>query len=251
MTTQKPVANPESRQIDEYLKRPALYRNVDGTEEINIGIMGLGMAAMRFLVPAEASWGLAHGLAGSARGLAGLALGMMPFYVYFGILAAIMHFGSKAIKNRWTYRRTGFAEPRCTNRGGKWVALGAIMVVSALLSAVFALMALRRFSGGPALVGCGGALLAVVFATGIGKLPPWKRWVAAILGLGSLAIALMPSDLLASVYKGVTIPKMLSPSLLGALFLEGLWMGVVFLTSGLITLRQYIRGTRPMEPGSE
>ena len=44
---------------------------------------------------------------------------------------------------------------------------------------------------------------------------------------------------------------MLSPSVAGALFIEDAWMGVVFLTSGLITLRQYIRGTRPMEPDNE
>jgi hypothetical protein len=225
MATTKPVENTESKQIDELLKRPALYRNVDGTEEINIGIMGLGIAAMLFFVPAEARWG------------------MLPFYVSLGILAAIVHFGSKAIKNRWTYRRTGFVELRCTSRGGKWVVLGVIGFVSGLLSAVFALMALRRFSGGPALVGCGGVLLAVVFATGIGRRPPWKRWVAAILAMGSLAIAFIPPHLDA----GIPI----SPSLHGAVILEGAWMGLVFLTSGLITLRQYIRGTRPMEPDSE
>lgn len=176
---------------------------------------------------------------------------MLPFYVSLGILAVIMHFGSKAIKNRWTYRRTGYAEPRCMNRGGKWVVLGAIGFVSGLFSAVFALMALRRVSGGPALVGCVGVLVAVAFAIGIGKRVPWKRWVAAIFGLGSMGIAFVPAGRLASVFQGVPIPKMLSPSVAGALFIEDAWMGVVFLTSGLITLRQYIRGTRPMEPDNE
>jgi len=238
MATTKPVGNTESKQIDELLKRPALYRNVDGTEEINLGVMGLGVAALLVLYPE---------FAGPTRGLAGAAV----VYVFLAILFAIMHFGTKAIKRRLTYPRTGFAEPRCTNSGGKWVVLGAIMVISGLFSALIALMALRRLSGGPALVGCGGVLVAVAFAIGIGKRVPWKRWVAAIFGLGSMVIAFVPAGRLASVFQGVPIPKMLSPSVAAALFIEDAWMGVVFLTSGLITLRQYIRSTRPAEPDSE
>jgi hypothetical protein len=235
MATTKPVGNTESKQIDELLKRPALYRNVDGTEEINVGIMGLGLASLRLLYPALGGW--------DPGGLAGL--------VYLGVLGVLVHLGSKAIKKRLTYPRTGFAEPRCTNSGGKWVVLGAIMVISGLFSALIALMALRRLSGGPALVGCGGVLVAVAFAIGIGKRVPWKRWVAAIFGLGSMVIAFVPAGRLASVFQGVPIPKMLSPSVAGALFIEDAWIGVVFLTSGLITLRQYIRSTRPAEPDSE
>jgi hypothetical protein len=235
MATTKPVGNTESKKIDELLKRPALYRNVDGTEEINVGIMGLGLASLRLLYPALGGW--------DPGGLAGL--------VYLGVLGVLVHLGSKAIKKRLTYPRTGFAEPRCTNSGGKWVVLGAIMVISGLFSALIALMALRRLSGGPALVGCGGVLVAVAFAIGIGKRVPWKRWVAAIFGLGSMVIAFVPAGRLASVFQGVPIPKMLSPSVAGALFIEDAWIGVVFLTSGLITLRQYIRSTRPAEPDSE
>jgi hypothetical protein len=235
MTTQKPIANAESQQIDDCLKRPALYRNVDGTEEINMGIVGLGLAGSRLLAP------LLHAS----------ALGGLSWFLYMMVLFAIMHFGSQAIKKRWTYPRTGFAEPRCTNPGGKWVILGAIAVAGGVFGALGALFATRRLSGGPAFLGCGGLLTAVIFAAGIGRRVPWKRWVAAILALGSLALALLPQKLLASVYQGVSIPNVLLPSLLGALFLYGAWMGVVFLTSGLITLRLYIRNTRPAEPDSE
>jgi hypothetical protein len=238
MTTEKPVPNAESKQIDEYLKRPALYRNVDGTEEINMGIMGLGVAAMLFVYPAHA---------GSVRGWAGAAL----IYIYLGILAAIVHFGSKAVKKRLTYPRTGFAEPRCTNRGGKWAVLGAIMLASAVFGAVVSLSAFRRPLAGPALVSCGGLIVSVAFATGIGKRVPWKQWVAAILAVGAVAIAFLPPWLLASAYRGVPIPRPISPAMLGALCFYLAWMGVVFLTSGLITLRQYIGAARPVEPDAE
>jgi len=235
MTTQKPIANAESQRIDDYLKRPVLYRNVDGTEEINMGIMGLGLAGMRFVYPL----------------LEGSPLSGILKFAYLGVGLAIMHFGSKAIKKRLTYPRTGFAEPRCTNRGGKWLIMGATMLAAAVVSVVFALIAAGRLSAGPGLVGGAGMITAAVFANGIGKRVPWKLWVAAILAAGSLAIAVLPPSLLVSVCQGVSLPPKLSPALIGAIFLYLVWMGVVFLTSGLITLRQYVRTTQPAEPGAQ
>ena len=121
MATTKPVGNTESKQIDELLKRPALYRNVDGTEEINVGIMGLGLASLRLLYPALGGW--------DPGGLAGL--------VYLGVLGVLVHLGSKAIKKRLTYPRTGFAEPRCSSRAPKWLVFGVIGLMSGTVAAVF------------------------------------------------------------------------------------------------------------------
>jgi hypothetical protein len=236
MTTQKPVANAESEQIDELLKRPALYRNVDGTEEISIGILGLSLASMRFIYPLFEGTFLGGGVS---------------WWLFMMVVGGLMHFGSKAVKKRLTYPRTGFVEPRCTNRGGKWLVLVAIGLGSGGVSAVATLIALGRIGGGPALVACGGVVTAVAFAFGIGKRVPWKRWTAVALAAGSLAIAFLPAGFLASIFDGVKLPAKLSPGLLGAFFLYGAWMGVVFLSSGLITLWQYIRSTRSAEPDAE
>jgi len=235
MATTKPVGTTESKQIDELLKRPALYRNVDGTKELDMGIMGLGFLGMRFVYPLPAD----------------PALGGLCCLVLVGISLAIMHFGSKAIKRRWTYPRTGFAEPRCAKRGGMWMMLGSVVLGSAVFGAAVSLLALRRLSGGPTFVGLAGVVTAAIFAASVGVRAPWKQCVAAVFALGSLAIAFLPPDLLASLCQGPSFPAPFSPSLLGAFFLYGAWMGAVFLTSGLITLRLYIRGTRPAAPDSE
>ena len=83
-------------QIESLLQRPKLYNNIDGVGELGIGCMILGCALLM--------WLQAHAPAGSL---------WHKLYVVLPLIFLIVSLidrGSKAIKKRITYPRTGFVE---------------------------------------------------------------------------------------------------------------------------------------------
>jgi len=94
-------------QIPSLLERPKLYYNVDGVGELGIGFMCLGWSLLGWLqlhTPRTSVW---HP--------------MYTFPIYVAVMLSIIHYGSKAIKNRITYRRTGFVDyGLATSIGFQW-----------------------------------------------------------------------------------------------------------------------------------
>src|SRR5579872_6094058 len=114
-------------QVQNFLQRPKSYYNVDGVGELGIGFMCLGYALLAWLqlhAPKDSVW---HR--------------MYMFFIYLTVMTAIIHYGSKAIKDRITYRRTGFVD--YSQRDKYWFPLAMGAGVSGLLL-VGLLLAVRQ-----------------------------------------------------------------------------------------------------------
>ena len=89
-------------QIDSLLKRPIAYDNIDGLGELGSGFICLAYTLIGLLQ--------AHAPKGS------LWHGMPAFIVYVAVMLSIIRYGTKTIKERITYPRTGYVEYRCDAR---------------------------------------------------------------------------------------------------------------------------------------
>ena len=160
-------------QVASLLKRPKLYTNIDGTDELSggFGLLGFGFLQwMQVRSPAHSAW---HS--------------MWVFGIYFGSLFAMLHYGTKSVKERITYPRTGYVEYR--KREGIWPTAWSAIAAPAFLTLV--VLALRRhwdLTTGACLVG---VLAAASYAYRFARDVRWKWAVAGAMATGSI---LMPSS---------------------------------------------------------
>jgi hypothetical protein len=202
-------------QVASLLKRPKLYYNIDGVGELGMGVMMLGFGLMMWVQP--------HAPKGSAwlRNAGVLCL------------AALLYYGTKAIKERVTYPRTGFVEYR--KRDGVRSAIAA-----ALLVPLFA-VGIRVVHGHhwymPPFGSLYGLFLSAGYAYGIARVARWKLIVAVAMAAGSLALAYPPASLTGAVAD------------IGTYALCFLLFGPLFLISGAISFWLYLR--RTPAPGVE
>src|ERR1039458_8892619 len=89
-------------QVGSILDRPKLYYNIDGVGELGGGFTMLGFALLMWLQAHSPSGAIWHQ--------------MYAFVIYMAVMLSIIHYGSKAIKERITYPRTGFVEYRKRDR---------------------------------------------------------------------------------------------------------------------------------------
>jgi len=212
--------------LRDYMDRPKRYDNIDGTNEMFMGMMLLAFSLAGYL---EA--GLPEN---SSRWMHGL--------VVFGLLIPVLGFGywsRRVIKAHFTWPRTGYAAyPR---RGGKswWVGIAAVVLIGAITAAGFACLAAfarrHKVMSIPQM-----AILASyigVYALWVffmGKKDPWKWLVVVFMAFGLLAIAFtVPTD-------------SIGPSNPAVLFAGLVWLG-----SGVATLCTYLRHTRLSNPETE
>ena len=102
--------------IGNLLDRPRLYYNIDGLGELGGGVMCLGSALLLWLLmhsPADSAW---H---------------QIPVFVFIG-LALLIRYGTKAVKTRITYPRTGFVEYRRRWQTGAIAAVGGALPTAGL-----------------------------------------------------------------------------------------------------------------------
>lgn len=171
--------------------RPRAYFNVDGLGELGIAIFCLGAALFRhFEFPA----------------------------VSLLLLAAAIHIGTRAIKSRWTYPRSGFVEYR--QRDTVWIPALVIAPAAAIVAATLALALPREWNlqALPALLG---ALFTVSYAWGFARAVRWKWIVVLVMALAALFLALKPP----------ATPDLWPMTIYGS----------ILLISGAITLLQYMR----------
>ncbi len=196
-------------QIEDYRKRPGRYQNIDGTLEMYMGCMFLGFALLGSLeTPAfkQHPWP-----------------GMLWFY---GILLSVLGlawWATRIIKNRITYRRTGYVAYRCAKKTRAWT-IALSMVIGAVVAAGFALLVrwgLRHNAADLTRLLMVGAVVATygLFVTFMSPEHRWKLWLVALMAI--------------SAWKLETF--------------QSLVFGLTWLASGLITLFLYIRRTRPAE----
>ena len=203
-------------QVGTLLNRPKLYNNIDGVGELEAGFGALSFAFFQWTLvrsPAHSAW---HS--------------MWVFYIYFGSMFAIFHYGTKAIKERITYPRTGFVEYRKRDR--VWPTVFAAVGASASLALV--MLAVRRhwdLTTGASLVGL---LSAASYAYHFAREVRWKWAVASAMALGSILIAILPGDLIGSL-TGHSWLALCLPSFM-------LW-GPLLLISGAISFWLYLRHT--------
>jgi hypothetical protein len=212
-------------QVGSLLNRPKAYNNIDGTGELAMGFMSLGYALIIWLqvhTPKDSIWNQ-----------------MYVLFIWVGLMIAIISYGTKAIKNHITYPRTGFVAYRRHNI--IWLAIIAF-VISALASAGLSLAA-RSHRDTVVPVFFFGLLLAACYAFGIAKAVRWKWAVVLALVIGSLAIAVLPGDLTATLSGGASMPAWLARSA-GAFLLFLMLYGAMLLISGGISLWLYLRHTQ-------
>jgi hypothetical protein len=219
-------------QVEGLLKRPTAYYNIDGTGELGMCFLCLGYALIMWLqlhTPKDSIWNQ-----------------MYLLFIWVGLMVAIIHFGTKAIKNHITYPRTGFVAYRTQNR--IWTAIIA-SVTGALASVGLALavhshrhIVLPVFFIG--LLFAAGYAFGIARSGGVNALFRWKWAVVLAQVIGSLVIALLPEDLTAALACGASVPAGFSASGAGAFLLWLMMYGTLLLISGAISFWLYLRHTQ-------
>ena len=212
-------------QIESLLNRPKAYYNIDGVGELAMGFMCLGYGLLMWLqanAPKDSVW---HG--------------MPAFIIYFGLMCLILHYGPKAIKKHITYPRTGFVQYRARDTRWRPMILGA--VVAAAMTAGLA-VALRRHWNLTTPASLIGLLFAASYAYRIARTVRWKWAVVWVVALGSVAIAVLPADL---------VGALADHSWQGAFMLIMMLYGAVLLVSGGISFWLYLRHTEAPAPEAQ
>jgi len=199
--------------IDQYLRKPIRYADIDGLNDIGLGIATLGWSLI-FLIPehlprdsvlARDSWLL------------------MPLVM--GPLVLLIHFGTRLARERLTFPRTGYVA--YSTSPGKYIAVIAVAVITAL-AAVFT---------------ASQATLSVTFVMGS---------LVAAASLHRLArTGLLRYGLLAGASVGIGL--VLSFQDLGfreGTMWFCLLMGMTLLVSGTVTMWRYLRQTSSQETAS-
>lgn len=205
--------------LQEVVNRPKRYENVDGTDEMFVGLMLLGFALadrlQALLPPGVPKW---------ASGL------IIP-----GALVLVFGAGywlRGRVKRRWTWPRTGYVAYRHWRARGWWAA----MAVAFILATLFVVVLVRlHAAGGPVaranLVEVGEAALwpalygLKVVATG--RQYPWKWLIFLLMVVGLLALGRTGHG-----------------DFLSVTWLVLIFLGVAWLGSAAGTLVSYIRHTQ-------
>jgi hypothetical protein len=214
-------------QVGSLLARPWLYRNVDGLVELGAGVMCLGYSFFLLTLmrtPAHTVW---HRISS------------------FGFVALIffIHYGTKAVKARITYPRTGFVEYRKQWRASAIsAALGAMVVFSLPIG-------FRRHWDIVMLAPLAGLAFAASYGYHIATAVRWKWVIAGVIAGAPLAVVLLPTEILRAL--GSEVPAHPNRAeLLGTILLLLMAWGAILLISGGISLWLYLRHTQaPAQEG--
>jgi hypothetical protein len=208
--------------------RPGRYENIDGTGEMNFGLMMLGftiLGYMQTIMPKDSIW---------------LKRFNSLLFMYLVLLPplALGYWIHKVVKKRITWPRTGYvAYPR--PKKSLLILVIAVAAISAVAAVGFVLLIAHYRGHDWISLGWFGnvAIFMATYAFWIyftGRHQLWKWLVLLFMALGVLAIALIAHwDLARSVWWMLTLVSLS-------------WLG-----SGGVTLYSYIRHTCPPAPGGE
>jgi hypothetical protein len=226
-------------QVESLLNRPKFYQNVDGVYELALGFMMMGFQAL--------IWLQGHSSAQSIWNR------MYTLFIFVGLMILAVNFGTKSIKNRITYRRTGFVK----YQKPKALPIILISLSSFAISAtmVFALFHLSRWRADSiepfSLIF--GLFLTACYAYGIARAVRWKWIVVSGMTVSAVVVALLPAQVLDSLAPHSNVAVLFSPKLMGAyrayLLYCFIWSSLT-LVSGGISFFLYLRSA-PALPESE
>jgi hypothetical protein len=213
-------------ELQNYLGRPLAYYNVDGVGELGIGFMCLSWSLFSWLsahAPQNSFWHRPY-----------------AFPIYLVLMVSVIHYGSKAIKNRITYPRTGFVE--YSARLKHWIP----MVVGAAVSGLFSVglyLALRRHWEISSAASLFGLVLAASYIR-IARTVRWKWAIFCVLVAGVFVIAGLPADLLENFANHTSLTSAISAKAVGSYWLTFGFYGAVLMLSGALSLWLYLHRTQ-------
>jgi hypothetical protein len=209
-------------QIGNLLERPRLYCNIDGLGELGGSVMCLGFALLWWLLmraPADSAW---HQIA--VFGFVGLVL--------------LIHYGTKAIKTRMTYPRTGFVEYR------KPLHTQAIAGALGALTTVGMAIVFRRHWDIPALASLAGLAFTGACGYHFARAVRWKWVTVGAMAAATFVIAFLPTDVLGALGGDSPVARPDQAKLSGTVLLSLTVYGTLLLISGGISLWLYLRHTQ-------
>lgn len=211
-------------QVANLVHRPRLYYNVDGLGELGIGVMCLGCALLWWLLANTAADTVWH------KGA----------IFFFFALIAVIHFGTKAIKERITYPRTGFVAYRKRDRR-----ITAMIAAPVGALVVFGLaMVVRGHWDVTGVALLFGPALAASYAYGFARASGWKWIVVVVMLLASVAIALLPPSTLAALASDSGSGRPILTRAFGTLLVTLIVYGAVLMISGAVSFWLYLRHTQ-------
>jgi hypothetical protein len=212
--------------VGNLLGRPRSYYNIDGVGELGIGFMMLAFSLLLWLqlhTPKASVWN-----------------SMYTFFLYLAAMVSIIHYGSKAIKSRITYPRTGFVDYRSREH---WIA-GVLGALVSVLFSVGLFLAIRHHWQISAAAAFAGLLLAASYIR-IAMTVRWKWAVFIVLIAGVAAIAALPPDLTETLANHTKLTPAVPARAVGSLWLTFVLYGAVLTISGAISFWRYLRHTQP------
>lgn len=198
----------------DYEKRPARNANRDGIAEMCIGLLFIAMPLITYFFNAASATSIWHS--------------RYTVLVAFVILLVMYQSTYKLLKQKITYRRTGYVK----HRYSKWkTALGTVIgfaVAAAVPIALYRSHVRPREATMIAISGFMWAALYACFFIYLAKMHQLWRWgVVAAMAVGPLGVY--------SIFRDVGDISTLSATVLGA----------CWLVSGLIAFCSYLRRTQP------
>jgi hypothetical protein len=193
-------------QIDDYVKRPVRYQNIDGLAELGIGILWTGLMLVQLLRDVAPSGSIWHG--------------RIAFYVCVAALTLAVLYGQKVLKKRITYLRTGYVKYRPKRIR---IAIAVLTAIAIAIATVLVLRNLAPHSSETVKMALASAAWALFYAFMTRMEAAW-RWVVLV------ALLVVPPA-------ATVLP-------LGRLWLGNLpfvLQGVIFAVSGAIALALYLR----------
>jgi hypothetical protein len=200
--------------VSEYMRRPLRYAQADGLNDMGLGLATLGWSLVMFLemrAPSDSIW---------SRGQSFPVLALL----ILGPLFLLIHFGTRYIRSRVTFPRTGYVAYR--RQPSKWVMAVALGAGTAAAVALATQSSARLFRG-PFLFGL---VLGLAYFFAALKQRLGRYWI-----IGSLSLMLGAA---------IEIERV---ELQQATLWYFLLMGAAMLCTGGLTMYLYLRRTHPPE----
>jgi hypothetical protein len=199
--------------IADYEKRTIRYKMIDGIVEMSIATFFLAMMTFLYLNVVSTFWRPKY----------------MPLIASGGLMVVIA-WGSRTLKRRITYRRTGYVKFRRAHLKAGIAAITAAVIAALIAYGVYALNLFHKQNAFVLFPGLGYALL-YAYATGLNR--PWRWGAAVVIAIGPLVLhSLLPN---------VWYMDTLSMNIIGA----------TWLASGVITFWSYLRQTHSADAEAE